>query len=134
GSEAATRSWALAMRLVATSSMALVIFLVELIDATRRRRVLSCPAMPSLPRGLPRDHPLDGLAPPGLLVDRLGLRLLDLGGLVREERLLEAGDRLVQRLDDLVGPLAVRDRGQHPRVGTPQVLQELGLEPPDVGH
>src|SRR6185503_21367489 len=47
GLEAATRSCALAMRLVATSSCALVIFLVDLTVRTRRRRANSCAAMAS---------------------------------------------------------------------------------------
>ena len=38
GSDAATRSCALAMRLVATSSIALVIFFVDLVVRIRRRR------------------------------------------------------------------------------------------------
>src|ERR1700704_1439839 len=39
GREAATRSWALAMRLVATSSIALVIFLIDRVDLICRRRM-----------------------------------------------------------------------------------------------
>jgi hypothetical protein len=45
GWEAATRSCAFAMRLVATSSIALVIFLVERVDRIRRRRTRTWPAM-----------------------------------------------------------------------------------------
>ena len=48
GRDAATRSWALAMRLVATSSIALVIFLVERTVRICRRSSCTCPAMPSL--------------------------------------------------------------------------------------
>ena len=45
GNDAATRAWALAMRLVATSSIAFVIFFVDLVVRMRRRRIRTEPAI-----------------------------------------------------------------------------------------
>ena len=45
GRDAATRAWALAIRLVATSSIALVIFLIDLVDAIASRSTRTCPPM-----------------------------------------------------------------------------------------
>src|SRR5262245_46006276 len=78
GSDALTRSCALAMRLVATSSIALVIFLVERVVRIRRRRILTCPAMVAyrLPLRL-RYVPGDGLDAFLALGHRLRLGLVD---------------------------------------------------------
>src|SRR5690606_29445152 len=122
-------------------------------DARRRRSSRSCPAItaplgtqpPWRPIGarvpgsssvslLLRHYPLDGLPGLRLFPDRLGFPLApDLASAIpAQELLLERGDRLLQGLDDLVVPVAVRDRGQHARVDPPQVGEELALEPPDV--
>jgi hypothetical protein len=49
GRDAATRACAFAMRLVATSSIALVIFFIERVVLIRRRRTRTDPAITSSP-------------------------------------------------------------------------------------
>src|SRR6266545_4683466 len=104
GREAATRSWALAIRLVATSSCALVIFFVDFTERIRRRSVCSWAGMALLPLR------------PGLAPDRLA-------GLHAFLHLLGRG---------VVVPLAACDRGERLLVRVSQVLEELALEPADV--
>src|SRR5687767_3659429 len=59
GRAAATRAWALTMRLAAMSSIAFVIFFVLCTDLMRRRRMRSAPpAMGLLRRRFRRDEPL----------------------------------------------------------------------------
>src|SRR2546421_235219 len=134
GRAAATRSCALAIRLVATSSWALVIFFVDLTERIRRRRVWSWAGMALLARGLR----------PGLLPDRfarlhavlhlVGRQLVDPQLLaLAPEDLQELVERGVQLSGDVVAPVATRDRAQRVLVRVPQVVQELPLEPPDVG-
>src|SRR5262245_22302625 len=109
GSDAATRSCALAMRLVATSSIALVIFLVERVVRIRRRRARTCPAIGTyrLPLRLRRHVPGDRLDALFALGQCLGLGLVDRRRVVlRGKAALELVDGGVERLDDVVVPVA----------------------------
>ncbi len=134
GSDAATRSCALAMRLVATSSIALVIFFVERVDRIRRRRTRTEPAIAYFFFGGVCDDPGDLLLRLHALAERfrLGLVQMQRSPSLPRKICLKCDDRLVEGGDDVVAPLVGGDRGEHSGVRVPQVLQELGLEPADV--
>src|SRR6266545_3443681 len=111
GREAATRSWALAIRLVATSSCALVIFFVDFTERIRRRSVCSWAGMALLPLrpGLAPDR-LAGLH---AFLHLLGRGLVDPQLLaLAPEDLLELVERRLELGRDVVVPLAARDRGE----------------------
>src|SRR3954467_1860982 len=92
GRDAATRSCALAMRLVATSSCAFVIFLVDFTDLIRRRNAPTWAGMASLPRRR-RPDAGHGLVALGAVLQRLGRRLVDHDlAVLAEEHLLEVRD------------------------------------------
>src|SRR6266545_1216161 len=131
GREAATRSWALAIRLVATSSCALVIFFVDFTERIRRRSVCSWAGMALLPLrpGLAPDR-LAGLH---AFLHLLGRGLVDPQLLaLAPEDLLELVERRLELGRDVVVPLAACDRGERLLVRVSQVLEELALEPADV--
>src|ERR1700755_2519793 len=109
GRDAATRARALAIRDVAMSSIARVIFFVDWTVRTRRRYSRSWPATGSgLLDRLRAVHP-DGLLLDLLRLKRVGSRLVDqrLAGRKRELP-LELADRLLQVRDGRVLELAGR--------------------------
>src|SRR6185437_5664568 len=113
------------MRLVATSSCALVIFLVDRTVRIFRRSSCTCPAMTTSSPG-PGAGPSRAPAP----LERLGLRLVDRHAVfLAEEHLLEVVDRLDQRVDRvLVELLGIGDLVQELLALVAEVVQELPLE------
>src|ERR1700754_3721537 len=115
------------MRLVATSSIALVIFFMPFAERMRWRRTRTWAAMRCLRLlcrlvGVARDRLALELALGGL-----GRRIVDRGRLASgQEVLLEVLDGLVERAGDVVVPLAVGDRLQRRLVVPAQVVEEVG--------
>src|SRR5687767_4675565 len=103
GRAAATRAWALTIRLAAMSSIAFVIFFVLCTDLIRRRRMRS--------------------APPAMDLLRCRFR--------RDEPLLEALDGGLQLV--LGQAATGGEALHHRAVAAADVLDELGLEAADVG-
>src|ERR1700754_124722 len=122
------------MRLVATSSIALVIFFMPFAERMRWRRTRTWAAMRCLRLlcrlmvgGTRKRLALE------LTLGGLGRRLVDPRRLAPgQEVRLEVLDLLVERGDDVVVPLAVRDRLQRRLVVPAHVVEEVRLEPPHV--